>query len=243
MLLQHLEWLLFAWVLVNQGGLPVPVIPALLGAGALAGSGHLSLGASIVVAVGASLGADLTWYTLGRWRGGRVFRTLAQLSPGTGILVHRARHLFVAHAGAFQLGARLLPELNAISAGLAGVTRVNVVRFAFCGLASAVTWAGGWIGLGYLLSRVVTETAARLGVRVIVFFLAPFALYLLFHRARRHRVIRLCRRARMRPDDLSTALERGQSHGDLRPAVSRGARGRLSPRQGSIHGALGGWKG
>jgi hypothetical protein len=46
-------------------------------------------------------------------------------------------------------------------------------------------------------------------VRLIVFFLAPFALYLLFHRARRHRVIRLFGRARMSPDDLSVVLEKG----------------------------------
>jgi len=181
----------------------------LVGAGALAGNGHLSLGASIVIAVGASLGADLTWYGLGRWRGALVLRTLARLSPGTGLLVHRARHLFAAHAGAFQLGARFLPELNAISAGLAGATKLNIVRFTLGGLASALTWGGGWIGLGYLLSNAVTETAARLGVRLIVFFLAPFALFLLLHRARRHRVIRLVRRARMIPADLSTPLERG----------------------------------
>jgi membrane protein DedA with SNARE-associated domain len=184
----------------------------LLGAGALAGNGHVSLGVIIVLAVGASLGADLTWYGLGRGRGARVLRMLARLSPSAGILIHRARHVFVAHVGAFQLGARFLPELNAISAGLAGATKSSIVRFAFYGLASALMWAGGWIGLGYFLSNAVTETAARLGVRLIVFFLAPFALYLLyllFHRARRHRVIRLFRRARMSPDDLSVVLKKG----------------------------------
>jgi membrane protein DedA with SNARE-associated domain len=208
-ILEHAEWLLFAWVLGNQGGLPVPVVPALLGAGALAGNGHLSLGVIIVLAVGASLGADLTWYGLGRWRGARVLRMLARLSPSAGIPIRRARHVFGAHVGAFQLGARFLPELNAISAGLAGATKSSIVRFAFYGLASALMWAGGWIGLGYFLSNAVTETAARLGVRLIVFFLAPFALYLLFHRARHHRVIRLFRRARMSPDDLSVVLENG----------------------------------
>jgi membrane protein DedA with SNARE-associated domain len=208
-ILEHAEWLLFAWVLGNQGGLPVPVVPALLGAGALAGNGHLSLGVIIVLAVGASLGADLTWYGLGRSRGARVLRMLARLSPSAGIPIRRARHVFGAHVGAFQLGARFLPELNAISAGLAGATKSSIVRFAFYGLASALMWAGGWIGLGYFLSNAVTETATRLGVRLIVFFLAPFALYLLFHRARHHRVIRLFRRARMSPDDLSVVLENG----------------------------------
>jgi membrane protein DedA with SNARE-associated domain len=229
----HLEWILFAWVLGNQSGLPVPVVPALLGAGALAGSARLSLSRIIVVAVGAALSADLAWYGLGRWRGERMLRMLARLSPTAIPLGHRARHVFVTHVGAFQLGARFLPELNAISAGLAGTARVSIVRFAFYGLASAVTWAGGWIGLGYLVSDAVTATAARLGVRLIALLLAPFALYLLFHRARRHRVIQLFRRARMSPEELSAVLEKSdRAHGrririldgsdDARPAATVG---------------------
>jgi membrane protein DedA with SNARE-associated domain len=161
----------------------------------------------------ASLGADLAWYGLGQWRGARVLTMLARLSPNAGVLVHRARHVFGAHGGAFQMGARFLPELNAISAGLAGATNSSIVRFAFCGLASALVWAGGWIALGYFLSSTATETAARLGVRLIVLFLAPFTLYLLFHRARRHRVIRLFRQARMSPNNLSVVLEKGRPHG------------------------------
>ena len=39
---EYASWILFAWTLANQGGVPVPVVPALLGAGALAGSGRLS---------------------------------------------------------------------------------------------------------------------------------------------------------------------------------------------------------
>ena len=207
MILDHFEWLLFAWVLGNQGGLPVPVVPALLGAGAVAGSAQLSLSRIIVVAVGASLSADLMWYGLGRWRGARVLRMLARFSPTAGPLIHRARRVFLAHVSAFQLGARFLPELNAISAALAGTARVSIVRFAFYGLASAVTWAGGWMGLGYLMSDAVTTMAAYLGVRLIVFFLAAFALYLFFRRARRHRVIQLFRGGRMTPDELATVLE------------------------------------
>ena len=30
---------LFAWVAVNQGGVPIPVVPSLVAAGALAGAG------------------------------------------------------------------------------------------------------------------------------------------------------------------------------------------------------------
>jgi hypothetical protein len=37
---------LFAWVAVNRGGVPIPVVPSLVAAGALAGAGHASLPAS-----------------------------------------------------------------------------------------------------------------------------------------------------------------------------------------------------
>ena len=231
MILEHAGWFLFAWVFGNQAGVPVPVVPALLGVGALAGSGHLSMAVIIGIAVGASLAADLTWYGLGRWRGARVLKMFGRLAPNAGMLVHRAQHVFVAHRRTFQLGARFLPELNAIAAGLAGATNASITRFVCYGAVSALTWAGAWVGLGYFLSHAVTETAARLGIRVIVLFLAAFALYLPFHRVRRHRLIRVFRQARGSPDDLSAQLE-----SDVRRTIppthssaSEGAAGSVRP--------------
>ena len=227
MLLEHATWFLFAWVFCNQAGVPVPVVPALLGAGALAGSGHLSVAVVTGIAVGASLAADLTWYGLGRWRGARVLKMLGRFAPNAGTLVSRARPVFVAHVGAFQLAARFLPELNAIAAGLAGATKVSITRFVCYGAVSALTWAGGWVGLGYVLSHAVTETAAWLGIRLIVFFLAAFALYLPFHRVRRHRLIRVFRQARISPDDLRAGLENG-TRVSIRDAAAGRAREKRS---------------
>jgi membrane protein DedA with SNARE-associated domain len=203
MILDHAGLFLFAWVFGNQAGVPIPVVPALLGAGALAGSGQLDMAVIIGIAVGASLAADLTWYGLGRWRGARVLTMLGRLAPNAGMLARRAQHVFDAHAGAFQLGARFLPELNAIAAGLAGATKLRITRFVCYGAVSALAWAGAWIGIGYFLSHTVTETAALLGIRLIVFFLAAFALYLPFYRLRRHRLIRVFRQTHSRAEDLT----------------------------------------
>lgn len=164
MILEHATWFLFAWVFCNQAGIPVPVVPALLGAGVLAGRGHLSMAVVIGIAVGASLAADLTWYGLGRWRGPRVLKMLGRLAPNAGMLVHRAQHVFAVHVGAFQIGARFLPELNAIAGGLAGATKASITRFVCYGVVSALTWAGAWIGFGYFLSHAVRAAAARLGI-------------------------------------------------------------------------------
>src|SRR4029077_14680708 len=124
--------------------------------------------------------ADLTWYGLGRWRGERGLEVLGRIAPGTGVLVRLARGVFASHVERYQFGARFLHELNALAGGLAGVTKTSFTRFVGYGAASALAWAGVWVGLGYLLNHALTEMAALLGIRVIVFFVAAFAFYLPF---------------------------------------------------------------
>ena len=92
MILEHAPWFLFAWVFCNQAGIPVPVIPALVGAGALAGNGHLGMAVIVGIAVGASLAADLTWYGLGRWRGARALKILSRLAPTAGMTTDRRNY-------------------------------------------------------------------------------------------------------------------------------------------------------
>ena len=64
MILDHVEWVRFGWVLANQGGVPVPVIPVLFAAGTLAASGRVSIVEIVAVALGATLCADLGWYSV-----------------------------------------------------------------------------------------------------------------------------------------------------------------------------------
>jgi len=225
-MLEYATLLLFAWVFCNQAGFPVPVVPALLGVGALAKGGYLSMEAVMAIAVGASLAADLTWYGLGRWRGERGLTILGRIAPHTGVLVRRARGVFAAHVERFQFGARFLPELNALAGGLAGVTKTSFTRFVGYGAASALAWAGVWVGLGYLLSHALTEMAALLGIREIVFFVAAFAFYLPFQRARRHRLLQAFRADSIRLADVEGRMKRGErlTIQDVRATEGRGVR-------------------
>jgi hypothetical protein len=61
--------LLFAFVLAEQVGLPIPAVPVLLGVGALAGAGRMSFIMALAAGLAASLPPDLVWYELGRRRG------------------------------------------------------------------------------------------------------------------------------------------------------------------------------
>jgi membrane protein DedA with SNARE-associated domain/rhodanese-related sulfurtransferase len=209
-ILDHVEWVLFGWVLANQSGVPVPVVPGLVAAGALAASGRTSIVEIFTVAVVATLCADLGWYGLGRWRGAGVLSLLGGLSPRASALVRRAHDGFLAHAGKFQLTARFLPELNPVAAGLAGATRVRVARFVGYGAFSALVWAGIWTGLGYLLGDAIVDFATRFGIRLTGFALGALLLCLVIRRARRHRMLRMLQRARITADDLKARLDRGE---------------------------------
>jgi membrane protein DedA with SNARE-associated domain len=204
---EYASWILFIWILANQGGVPVPVMPALLGAGALAGSGRLSIAVILAVAVGATLCADLGWYSLGRWRGARALDVLGRVSPRAERYVRCAEHVFLGHARTFQLGARFLPELNPIAAGLAGVSHLSLARFLGYGAMSALAWAGAWVTLGYLLSRTLTEISAYFEIPLLGLGVASLLLYMLVWRARRRRLLRTLRAARMKPDDLRARLD------------------------------------
>src|SRR5262245_50904725 len=79
-LIAHGYAVVFLWVLVGQAGLPLPEIPLLLGAGALAGAGRLELPAIFALSLLASLLADAAWFLLGRRSGRKVLSLLCRVS-------------------------------------------------------------------------------------------------------------------------------------------------------------------
>src|SRR5712692_7776679 len=79
-LLHHGYILLLGWVFAEQLGLPLPSMPLLLAAGALAGTGHLSFFASLFYVMLATVVADSIWYQLGRRKGIKVLQLLCKIS-------------------------------------------------------------------------------------------------------------------------------------------------------------------
>ncbi|HET7442419.1 MAG TPA: hypothetical protein VFJ47_14040, partial [Terriglobales bacterium] len=71
-LVRHGYSVLFAWVLAEEAGLPMPSAPILLAAGALAGTGRMYLPVAIAMPLIAAIGCDSLWYALGRRHGAAV---------------------------------------------------------------------------------------------------------------------------------------------------------------------------
>ena len=111
-LIRHGYVVLFGWVLLEQLGLPIPAAPLLIAAGALARAGKMNLTFAVTLAFIAVILADLFWYSLGRYRGGRILKLLCRISLEPDSCVRRTENLFVRHGVSSLLVAKFIPGLN-----------------------------------------------------------------------------------------------------------------------------------
>jgi membrane protein DedA with SNARE-associated domain len=210
---RHGYWLVFVWIFVDQLGVPIPAVPLLIGAGALAGAGKTDLATLLAVALVASFLADLVWFSAGRRRGHHVLTWMCAITLEPDSCVRRAETVFAARGLQALLVAKFLPGLNAIAAALAGIVGVHAGWFAGYAAAGGLLWAGSWIGLGYFFSAAIVEVvsqAARLGMSAIALLAVGLGAYVAFKYVQRRRFLRSIRIARITPDDLKQRLDAGE---------------------------------
>jgi membrane protein DedA with SNARE-associated domain len=211
-LLQYGYVLLFAFVLAEQAGLPVPAVPVLLGVGALTGSGRMSMTLAFAAALAASLPPDVIWYELGRRRGGRVLAILCRISLEPDSCVRRTENLFLRRGRGALLAAKFFPGLSTVAPPLAGMVGIARWQFLVLDIAAAILWAGTWMALGYVFSdalEVVASRAGRLGNSLVVVVGAALVAYVLFKFVQRQRFLRSLRVARIAPEELKRRLDLG----------------------------------
>jgi membrane protein DedA with SNARE-associated domain len=208
-LIRHGYTLLFGWVLVEQMGLPIPAIPLLIAAGALAGAGKMNLPFAVSVAFVAVILADLFWYFLGRFRGGRILKLLCRISLEPDSCVRRTENLFLRHGAHSLLVAKFVPGLNTAAPSLAGIFRMPVPRFMVFDSLGGMFWVLTFTGLGLIFSdqleRIAVD-AMRWGGWLVAAILGSLAAYVLWKFIQRWRFIRGLRVARITPKELMDKL-------------------------------------
>lgn len=211
-LLQYGYVILYACVLAEQIGLPVPAVPVLLGMGALAGAGEMSLALALGVVLAASLPPDLVWYELGRRRGPRVLARICAISLEPDWCVRRTESMFIRFGRKLLLVAKFVPGLSAVASPLAGSAGVARWQFILLDVTGALLWAGTWMGIGYAFSEaldVVAGWVARLGGYALLLAGAALAAYVVLKYAKRQRIFRELRMARITPDELRRRIDAG----------------------------------
>jgi membrane protein DedA with SNARE-associated domain len=212
-LLHHGYVVLLAWVFAEQLGMPVPSLPILLAAGALAGSGQFSFPGSIFLSVFGSFVADSIWYGLGRVRGIKVLQLICKISLEPDSCVRRTEGVFAKQGARSLVFAKFVPGLGTVAPPLAGIFHMRPSRFLFFDLLGALLWSSVYIGLGYIFSgeiERIAEHAFHLGSGLGVLVIALLAGYIGYKFIARHRFLRELRIARITAEELKQKLDAGE---------------------------------
>lgn len=205
-LIRHGYALLFGWVLLEQMGLPIPAAPLLVAAGALARAGKMNLMFAVALALIAVILADLFWYFLGRYRGGRILKLLCRISLEPDSCVRRTENLFIRHGVRSLLVAKFIPGLNTAAPSLAGVFRMPLGRFLIFDSLGGFLWVVTVTSLGLIFSDQLERIALRWGGWLVAALAGSLTAYVLWKFIQRRRFLRRLRIARITPKELMDKL-------------------------------------
>lgn len=223
---QHGVLLVFGAVLVEQLGAPLPAVPVMIVAGALAATGDLPLAAVFAAAVAASVVADTVWYLAGRRTGRGILALLCRISLSPDSCVRQTENVFARWGPGCLVFAKFVPGLSTVAPPLAGAMRLRFWPFQFFNGVGAALWAAaaivpGWVFAGEI--DAVLGWLGRMGGAAAVLFGVVLGLWIAWKAWDRARFLRSLRAARVSVDELYRMLERGDRPVvlDVRSQVAR----------------------
>jgi membrane protein DedA with SNARE-associated domain len=157
--------LLFAVVMIESFGIPLPGETALIAFGVLASEGHYSIASVIAVAAaGAIVGDNLGYWLIGRAGGRALFRRWGWLHQYSDRVLPPAESIMARHGGAAVFFGRFIAILRSTVAWVAGLTRMRWWRFLFWNAAGGIVWATA-VGLAaYYGGKALADAIARYGL-------------------------------------------------------------------------------
>lgn len=147
--IQYGYWIVFAGILLDNAGLPLPGELLLLTFGALARTGHVDLGLGILVAWGAAMSGDSVGYWLGRLGGERLLHAYCRVTLGSGKCLQKAVAFYHLRGRAAVVGGRFVVGVRAFLFPLAGSARMPYAQFLLFDSIGALVWAGLFVLAGY----------------------------------------------------------------------------------------------
>jgi membrane protein DedA with SNARE-associated domain/rhodanese-related sulfurtransferase len=201
-------------VLLNQIGLPVPAVPTLVLAGAIAASGQQPLGQVFFAAVGACLLADSGWYWIGQKYGIRVLKSLCRISLEPDSCVSETQSQFDRWGVNSLVIAKFVPGWATIAPPLAGAMRIGWLRFIFLSTLAAMLWVGVGLLAGALFKTQIALLLIHLDRIGSIAFLGALVLlsaYVAFKWWERSRFYKMLRMARISVAELHALIQGGEA--------------------------------
>jgi membrane protein DedA with SNARE-associated domain len=201
--LQHYGlWAVFALVLIEDFGIPVPGETVLIAASIYGGSGRLNIVAVGVVAFVAAIGGDNIGYAIGRFGGRELVERWGKYIFLTSERLEKAEHFFARHGGKIITIARFIEGLRQANGIIAGLTKMHWLRFLAFNALGAALWVGTWVSIGYFAGQHI-DTLYNDITRYSLYLLIAAVVLVAFLFLRRLRK----QRAKARPVQADTADE------------------------------------
>jgi membrane protein DedA with SNARE-associated domain/rhodanese-related sulfurtransferase len=169
---------------------------------------------NLSVVVGTALLAaticDTLWYILGRQRGSAVLRLICRISLEPDSCVRRTQVSFERRGPWALVIAKFVPGLSAMTAPLAGTSRMPWQRFAFYDAIGSLLWSCSYIATGFVFSSELERALASLrllGGGLLALLLTTLGGYIVWKWQNRRRFLRNLRVARITPEELKRRLD------------------------------------
>lgn len=205
--------LVFLNVFLEQIGAPVPAVPTLIVAGALAREGRMSSTHVVLVAVIASLIADWLWFLLGRRHGYKILRTLCKISLSPDSCVRDTEARFERWGLKSLLIAKFIPGFSTVAPPLAGAGKRSTLAFLIYDGIGALLWAGAAVATGRVFHHAIADVIGYLenmGGWALVIVIGALAVFILVKALQRRRFLQKLRVARISVDELKSLLDTGK---------------------------------
>jgi membrane protein DedA with SNARE-associated domain/rhodanese-related sulfurtransferase len=205
--------LLFAWVLLEQLGIPLPATPLLLAAGALTAQRELSFPLTLLVGLVAALMADSAWFHVGRRYGNQMLRFLCKLSFEPTVCVRRTQDSFGRRRRVTLIFAKFVPGLATMAAPVAGQYGMGYRQFLLFDAIGGTLWVGALLAIGRFFGDLLRRNpslldwAGRFSGALLLLGILGFFLLRVY---RRRMFLKKLIASRLEPEELKKQLDAGE---------------------------------
>lgn len=220
--LRHAYMVMFAWVLVEQSGVPVPSVPLMLAAGTMSAANKVQLALMIPLVLLACLIADSMWWWLGRRFGSRVLDVLCKMSLDASTCVNRAQGSIARRGGVTLLFAKFVPGVSTIAAPIAGQSGMSYADFAVYDTVGTLAWSTAWLLTGRFFGDIARrsshffETLTHFAVALVVLMVLAIIIY---RYVQRRRFLAELRGLRLEPEQLLEMMDEAEREGQQAPFI------------------------
>jgi membrane protein DedA with SNARE-associated domain len=162
-------WFVFAVVMLESSGLPVPGETALVTAAIYAGSTHqFSIASVVLVAAAGAIIGDNIGYLIGRFVGIALIMRYGRYVRLDEPRLKLGQYLFLRHGGKIVFFGRFVAFLRVFAALLAGLNRMRWPHFLVMNALGGICWAALFGGGAYLFGEQIRRVEGPVGLMLVV---------------------------------------------------------------------------